>query len=147
MSANEWHGLGRLTGDPEVSLHDGRRRARFTVATNRKWTDRRTGQPREEATFHRVHCWGQPAEFIAEHGRTGTTVYVRGPMKRREWDDAETGERRSMVYCEADWVEIPRQPPGHEGGARRALEQHQERRDNPQTADDYRNDPRRNGGR
>ena len=60
------------------------------MATNRKWTDRATGAPQEEATWFRVSVWGPQAEAANEYLAKGRQVLVEGRIK----PDPDTGGPR-----------------------------------------------------
>lgn len=48
----------------------------FSLAVNRRWKDRDSGEQREETTWTRVSCWGRLAELVNEHVRKGRLVLV-----------------------------------------------------------------------
>lgn len=82
MSANSFHAIGHLGGDVELRyLEDGTPLANFSVAVNEK--------RREEEIVLWVRCslFGERAEKLAPYLVTGKHVYVRGPIREREWDD------------------------------------------------------------
>ena len=55
--------VGNLGQDPEMRyMPDGQAVTNFSLATNRRWTDGPTGQPREETTWFRISVWGKQAE-------------------------------------------------------------------------------------
>ena len=62
----------------------------FSVATNRKWTNRTSGEPGEETTWFRVSVWGQQAEAANQYLSKGRQVLVEGRLK----PDPQTGGPR-----------------------------------------------------
>jgi single-strand DNA-binding protein len=55
--------VGNVGRDPEMRyMPDGTAVTSFSVATNRRWTDRASGQPVDETTWFRVSVWGRRAE-------------------------------------------------------------------------------------
>ncbi len=55
--------VGNLGRDPEMRyMADGTAVTNFSVATNRRWNDRNTGQPVDETTWFRVSVLGAAAE-------------------------------------------------------------------------------------
>jgi single-strand DNA-binding protein len=95
--------VGHLGRDPEVrSTQSGTSVANFTMATNRVWTDRETGQRNEETEWHRIVVWGRQAEVAGQYLRRGRQVYVEGRLQTRSWEDRQTGEKRwsTEVVCE-----------------------------------------------
>ena len=73
--------VGNLGGDPEMRyMPDGTAVTSFSVATNRRWTDRSTGQPVDETTWFRVSVWGRQAETTNEYLSKGRKVLVEGQL-------------------------------------------------------------------
>lgn len=93
--------VGHLGKDPEVrSTSSGRAVANFTVATNRRYTDR-DGQRHEETEWHRIVAWGRQAEIAGQYLRRGRLVYVEGRLQTRQWEDRQ-GEKRytTEIVCD-----------------------------------------------
>ncbi len=94
--------IGHLGRDPEIrSTSSGRAVANFTVATNRRWTDR-DGQRQEETEWHRIVVWGRQAEIAGQYLKRGRLVYIEGRMQTRSWEDRQSGEKRwtTEVICD-----------------------------------------------
>jgi single-strand DNA-binding protein len=73
--------VGNLGGDPEMRyMPDGTGLTSFSVATNRRWNDRQTGQPVDETTWFRVSLWGRRAEVANQYLKKGSRVLVEGRM-------------------------------------------------------------------
>jgi len=95
--------LGHLGRDPEVrSTPSGRQVANFTLATNRRWTNRETGERQEETEWHRIVVWGRQAEVAGQYLRRGKQIYLEGRLQTRSWEDRQSGEKRytTEVICE-----------------------------------------------
>jgi single-strand DNA-binding protein len=83
--------VGNLGSDPEMRyMPDGTAVTNFSVATNRRWTDRASGEPREETTWFRVSAWRQQAELANEYLSKGRQVLVEGRLR----PDPQTGGPR-----------------------------------------------------
>lgn len=83
--------VGNLGNDPEMRyMPDGTAVTNFSVATNRRWTDRATGEPRDETTWFRVSVWRQQAETANQYLSKGQKVLVEGRMR----PDSQTGGPR-----------------------------------------------------
>lgn len=96
--------LGNLGRDPEVrSTPSGRQVANFTLATNRKWTNRETGERQEETEWHRIVVWGRQAEVAGQYLRRGKQIYLEGRLQTRSWEDRQSGEKRytTEIICES----------------------------------------------
>ena len=95
--------MGNLTRDPQVRyIPSGTAVADLGLAINRTWTDRQSGQRREEVTFVDVTVWGRQAEVAGEYLSKGRTVLIEGRLQLDTWQDKETGQNRSKlkVVCE-----------------------------------------------
>jgi single-strand DNA-binding protein len=80
--------VGNLGGDPEMRyMSDGTAVTNFSLATNRSWTDSRTGQPTDETTWFRVSVWGRQAETTNQYLSKGRRVLVEGRLR----PDPQTG--------------------------------------------------------
>lgn len=74
--------VGNLGNDPEMRyMPDGQAVTNFSMACNRRWTDRATGQPQEEVTWFRVSVWGAQAEAVNQYLRKGRQVLVQGRLR------------------------------------------------------------------
>jgi len=80
--------VGNLGNDPEMRyMPDGQAVTNFSLACNRRWNDRSTGQPQEEVTWFRVSVWGGQAEAVNQYLRKGRQVLVQGRLR----PDPKTG--------------------------------------------------------
>lgn len=96
--------LGNLTKKPELrQTTSGQFVVSFSVATNRKWTDRNTNEQKEETEFHNIVAWGVLAQEAAERMESGQKAFVRGRVQTRSWD-APDGEKRYTTEIIADKV-------------------------------------------
>jgi len=94
--------IGNLGRDPEVrSIPSGQQVATFTLATNRRWTDK-AGQRQEQTEWHQIVCWGKSAEIAAQYLTKGKQIFVEGRIQTRSWDDKQTGEKkyRTEIICD-----------------------------------------------
>ena len=99
---NKVYLIGNLGRDPEIrSTASGMPVANFSVATNRRWTDRE-GNRQEQTEWHNVVCFGRQAEVAGQYLTRGRQVFIDGRMQTRSWDDRQTGEKRyrTEVVCE-----------------------------------------------
>jgi len=87
--------LGRLGRDPEVvSLNDGNKIIKFSVATSERWKDRNSGEQRERTEWHNVVIFNENLGRIAEqYLRKGSQVYLEGQMQTRKWQDQNGQDR------------------------------------------------------
>ena len=88
---------GNLTRDPELRYTPkGTAIAKFGMAINRTWrTD--TGETKEEVTFVDLDAFGKQAETLAQYMKKGSPLLVEGRLKLDQWDDKQTGQKRSRM--------------------------------------------------
>ena len=88
---------GNLTRDPELRYTPkGLAIAEIRLAINRKWTGE-DGQKREDVVFVDVDSFGKQAELIGQYFRKGSPILVEGRLKLDQWDDKQTGQKRSKL--------------------------------------------------
>lgn len=90
--------VGNLTRDPEVRYTpSGTAVSDIGLAVNRVWFDKQTNARREETSFFYVTLWGRQAEIAGEYLAKGRQVLIEGRLQMDQWDDRETGEKRSKL--------------------------------------------------
>lgn len=83
--------VGNLGSDPEMKyMPDGQAVTNLSVACNRRWNDRVTGQQQEEVTWFRVSVWGRQAEAANQYLEKGRQVLIEGRLR----PDPNTGGPR-----------------------------------------------------
>ncbi|HEX8171442.1 MAG TPA: single-stranded DNA-binding protein [Thermoanaerobaculia bacterium] len=86
--------VGRLGKDPEIrSTPGGTSVAKFTVATDERFTDR-TGEKQERTEWHNIVAWGKLGEICGQYLRKGKLVYIEGSIRTDSWDDKESGQKK-----------------------------------------------------
>ncbi len=89
--------MGNLTRDPEMRYTPGGMAiAKFGLAVNRRWRSE-SGEQKEETTFVDVDAFGKQAETIGQYLKKGRPVLVEGRLKLDQWDDKQTGQKRSRL--------------------------------------------------
>jgi len=88
---------GNLTRDPEVRYTPkGMAIAKFGLAINRTWKNE-AGETKEEVTFVDIDAFGRTAEVISQYLKKGRPILVEGRLKLDQWDDKQTGQKRSRL--------------------------------------------------
>lgn len=94
MSINKAILIGNLGGDPDVKVfNDGAKIATISLATSERWTDKQTGEKRENTEWHKVVFNNRLAEIAEQYLRKGSKVYVEGAIKTRKYTDKQGIER------------------------------------------------------
>src|SRR5690348_16780506 len=88
---------GNLTRDPELRYTPkGMAIAKIGLAINRSWKSE-SGEMKEEVTFVDVDAFGRQAETIGQYFKKGRPILIEGRLKLDQWDDKQTGQKRSRL--------------------------------------------------
>ncbi len=117
MNLNKTFIVGRLTRDPEQrTMPNGRQVSNFSIATNRIWTDRESGEKQEQVEFHNIVAFGKLAEICNQYLSKGQLILIEGRIQTRSWDDQD-GNKRSRTEIIAEIMQM-----GPKAGGRTASE-------------------------
>jgi single-strand DNA-binding protein len=109
--------VGNLTRDPELRYTPkGTAVAKIGLAVNRVYTNE-AGEKKEEVTFVDVDVWGRTAENVGQYMRKGRPILIEGRLKLDQWDDKQTGQKKSRLGVVAESVQFLGSPVGGEGGS------------------------------
>jgi len=109
--------VGNLTRDPELRYTPkGTAIAKVGLAVNRVWTNE-AGEKKEEVTFVDVDVFGRTAENVGQYMRKGRPILIEGRLKLDQWDDKQTGQKKSKLGVVAETVQFLGSPAGSEGGS------------------------------
>lgn len=89
--------VGNLGADPEVrTMNNGNKVVNLRVATSESWTDKNTGERKEQTEWHRVVIFNPGLAQVAERILTkGSKVYVEGQLRTRKWQNAQGQDQYS----------------------------------------------------
>ncbi len=108
--------VGNLTRDPELRYTPkGTAIAKIGLAVNRVWTNE-AGEKKEEVTFVDVDVFGRTAENVGQYMRKGRPILIEGRLRLDQWDDKQTGQKKSKLGVVAETVQFLGSPGGGEGG-------------------------------
>ncbi|TVR13696.1 MAG: single-stranded DNA-binding protein [Planctomycetota bacterium] len=97
---------GNLTRDPQVRFFANERAvANFSIATNRRYKGA-DGELKEETTFVDVEAWGRTAELVGQYLTKGQPCFLEGRLRLDQWEDKQTGAKRSRLLVVADSVQF-----------------------------------------
>lgn len=97
--------VGRLTRDPELRyLPSGTALCKLGLAVSRFFRTK-DGERKEETMFINATCWSKTAEFVGEYYKKGRPVMIEGRLQSNEWEDKNTGQKRSMIEVNAERVQ------------------------------------------
>jgi single-strand DNA-binding protein len=99
--------IGNLTRDPELRYTPaGAGVCEFAIGVNRSWTDKKSGEKKDEVSFIDIATWGRTAELCAEYLKTGRSGFVEGRLTQDRWEDTKTGQKRSKIRVTAERVQF-----------------------------------------
>ena len=108
--------MGNLTRDPELRYTPkGTAIAKIGLAVNRVWTNE-AGEKKEDVTFVDVDVFGRTAENVGQYMRKGRPILIEGRLKLDQWDDKQTGQKKSKLGVVAETVQFLGSAPGAGGG-------------------------------
>lgn len=108
--------VGNLTRDPELRYTPkGMAIAKIGLAVNRNWTSE-SGEKKEEVTFVDVDIFGRTAENVAQYMKKGRPILIEGRLRLDQWDDKQTGQKRSRLGVVAETVQFLGSGGGSGGG-------------------------------
>ncbi|MCI7353068.1 MAG: single-stranded DNA-binding protein [[Actinobacillus] rossii] len=98
--------LGRLGNDPEVrTIPNGDSVARISVATSDEWTDKQTGEKKQNTEWHSIIAFRKLADVMGQYLKKGSQVYIEGRLRTRKWQD-QNGQDRYTTEIIADKLEM-----------------------------------------
>jgi single-strand DNA-binding protein len=81
--------LGRLGADPEIRVsQDGKKIARFSLATSESWKDKSTNEKKEKTEWHKIVIFSSGlAEISEKYLKKGSLIYIEGQISSRKYTD------------------------------------------------------------
>jgi len=80
---------GNIGKDPEVkSLESGNKVAKFSLATNKSYTNKQ-GEKITETAWHNIVLWGKLAELAEKYVKKGNSVIIEGEISYRSYENKD----------------------------------------------------------
>ena len=95
--------VGNLCKDVEIRTVGATSVAQIRLAINESFTSK-SGEKVEKTVFVDVEAWDRLADNCANMVGKGSSVLVEGRLQMDEWDDKETGKKRTKIKVRADRV-------------------------------------------
>ena len=104
--------VGTLGRDPETkTFPNGGSLTQFSIATSDSWTDKNTGEKKEQTEWHRIVLSNRLGEIAQQYLRKGSKVYIEGSLKTRQWTD-QNGQERYSTEIRGDQMQMLDSPRG-----------------------------------
>lgn len=105
-NVNVVHLVGNVVRDPELRYTPtGDAVCEFSLALNRSYTQKASGQKVDEVSFVDIVAWKRTAEIAAEYLKKGHLVYLEGHLKQDRWETPE-GQKRSKLKVVASNIQF-----------------------------------------
>jgi len=86
--------VGNLGKDPEVKHFEGNSAvAKFSIATNENYMDKKTGEWQSQTEWHNVVVWNAAAERAERMLKKGMQVYIEGKLTHRKYQDQNGNDK------------------------------------------------------
>jgi len=107
--------IGNLGRDPEVqNFENGVKKATFTLATTEAYKGK-DGEKTTHTEWHNIVMWRGLADVAERFLKKGSTIYVEGRIRKREYEDKE-GQKKYMYEIMADSMQMLGGGPKREEG-------------------------------
>lgn len=107
--------MGNLTKDPELRYTpQGTAVVNLRLAVNRKFKDRNQ-ELKEETCFVTAVVWDKQAETCNQYLHKGSPLFVEGRLQSRSWEDASSGQKRSVIEVRVERVQFLGSAPSRGG--------------------------------
>ena len=110
--------VGTLGKDPETkTFPNGGSLTQFSIATSDSWTDKSTGERKEQTEWHRIVLNNRLGEIAQQYLRKGSKVYIEGALRTRQWTD-QSGQERYTTEVRGESLQMldSNRPQGDQGG-------------------------------
>ncbi|MFW6413984.1 MAG: single-stranded DNA-binding protein [Verrucomicrobiota bacterium] len=98
--------IGNLVQDPEMRYTpNGTAVCSIRLAVNRRYQTKQ-GEDREETCFVEVVTFARQAELCESYLQKGAPAYVEGRLQLDQWEDKNTGAKRSRLKVNAQNVQF-----------------------------------------
>lgn len=75
--------------------------ASTTLAVDRAWKDKSTGEVKKKTAWLKIQAWDRTAQNIAGLAK-GAPIMVFGRLETEEWEDRQSGKKQSKTFINVD---------------------------------------------
>lgn len=95
--------MGNLTRDPELRhLPSNMPVVDLGLAVNDRYQDKASGEWVDRPNFIDCTAFGKSAESIAKFFTKGRPILIEGKLRFEQWDDRQSGQKRSKIKVVID---------------------------------------------
>ncbi len=108
--------MGNLTRDPEIRFTQGGMAiCSVGLAVNERFKGQ-DGEWQDRATFIDVTIFGKRGEAFAKFHKKGKPAFIEGKLRLDQWEDKQSGQKRSKLFVAGDSWEFVGGGEGQGGG-------------------------------
>lgn len=97
--------IGHVTREPELKyLPSNMAVVEFGLAVNRG------AKAKQETLFMDCTAFDKTAETISKYVKKGNAVYVQGYLKQHDWNDRDTGKKRTKIEMVVQVIQFLSKP-------------------------------------
>ena len=100
---NSVHLIGNLGTDPKVIETNGKKLAKFSLATSDTYRNQ-NGEKVTETQWHNLIVWGKLADVAGKYLKKGKQIAVEGKLTSREYEDKEGNRKFFTEIVVSDMV-------------------------------------------
>lgn len=87
--------IGNVGKTPEIKIVNGEKVANFSLATTYK----------DATEWHNIVAWGKKAEVIEQYVSKGSSLFIEGTIRTRQWED-QSGNKRYTTEILANTIQL-----------------------------------------
>lgn len=111
LSVNKQTLIGHVGQEPvEKTLPNNLVVVNFSVATNRSWTDKDSGEIKEATDWHNIVLFNKQAQRAMDFLKKGSKVYIEGSTRTKKWEKDGQTHYMTQVYAET-WIALDKATP------------------------------------
>ena len=95
--------LGNLGSDPISLGTPEHRTVQLNLATVSSYTDKVSGEPKKETTWHTVFFYGKRAEALLRFFKKGQEILLKGSIRTNKYKDKDGVERTGYFIKGDEW--------------------------------------------
>lgn len=98
--------VGTLGKDPETkTFANGGSLTQFSIATSESWTDKNSGERKEQTEWHNIVLQNRLGEIAQQYLKKGSKVYIEGSLNTRKWTD-QSGQERYTTQIKGSQLQM-----------------------------------------
>ena len=98
--------VGTLGKDPETkTFANGGSLTQFSIATSESWTDKNSGERKEQTEWHNIVLQNRLGEIAQQYLKKGSKVYIEGSLNTRKWTD-QNGQERYTTQIKGNQLQM-----------------------------------------